>query len=82
MPCRPRPTHGDDANDDEEDHAAGSPTNSVLTKFDTLSNILVGSGNLALNDSKKSTNFGMTNVGQNDDDTTAITATTAGIDHR
>ena len=49
-----------------------------VTKFETLSNIRVGSGSLALNDLKKTTNFGMTKVARMTTTTTAMTATTAG----
>ena len=40
----------------------------MLTKFETLSNIRVGSGSFALNDLKKTTNFGITKVAKTIDD--------------
>ena len=49
-----------------------------LTKFDPLSSIRVGSGNVALKDLKKTTNLGMTNVAKTMTTPTAIKATTAG----
>ena len=50
----------------------------VLTKFEPLRSMRVGSGNCALKDLKKVTNFGMTNAANTTTTTTAITATTAG----
>ena len=50
----------------------------VLTKFEMLSSMRVGSGSLALNDLKNVPNLGSTNVARMTTVATAMTATTAG----
>ena len=52
----------------------------VLTKFEMLSSMRVGSGSLALNDLKKVTNFGMTNVARMTTTATAMTGDDRGVD--
>ena len=54
----------------------------LLTKFETLSSIRVGSGSLALKDLKNTTNFGITNVARMTTTMIAMTEDDHRVDHR
>ncbi len=62
MPCPARERRSGDDDDDSKDDRRQDGPPPVLTKLETLSSIRVGSGSLALNDLKKTTNRGMTKV--------------------